>query len=198
MRPPFLSPLRRFARRFARAERGVTAVEFALVSVPLLMLVFGILELGLVMLVTTTLDAATQSASREIRTGRFQTSLTQPDVTAGGFKSLVCGRMTWLSSQCATQLVVEVQTFANFNGLANAPPPPAANFDPAHPTPPCFSPGQPGDIVLVRAYYDWKLFTPLLDDALDNTGAGARRLLSTTAFRNEPYNSNPPQGAKCT
>ena len=197
MRPALLSRLRRFARRFARAERGVTAVEFALISVPLLMLIFGVLELGLVMLVITTLDGATQGASREIRTGRFQTSLTQPDVTAAGFKSLVCGKMTWLSSQCASQLVVEVQTFANFNGLANAPAPPATYFDPSHPTPPCFSPGQPGDIVLVRAFFDWKLFTPLLDVALDNTGAGTRRLLSTTAFRNEPYNSNPPQGAKC-
>jgi len=198
VRPSFLSRLRRLARRFARAERGVTAVEFALVSVPLLMLVFGILELGLVMLVITTLDGATQNASREIRTGRFQSSLTQPDITAGGFKSLVCGNMAWLASQCASQLVVDVQTFANFNGLANAPPPPATDFDPLHPTPPCFSPGQPGDIVLVRAFFDWKLFTPLLNVALDNTGAGTRRLSSTTAFRNEPYNSNPPQGAKCT
>jgi len=198
VRPPFLSRLQRFTRRFARAERGVTAVEFALVSLPLLMLVFGVLELGLVMLVITTLDGATQAASREIRTGRFQTSLTQPDTSAAGFKALVCSNMTWLSSQCSSQLVVEVQTFASFNGLATAPPPPATYFDATHPTAPCFSPGQPGDIVLVRAFFDWQLFTPLLNVALDNTGAGSRRLFSTTAFRNEPYNANPPQGAKCT
>ena len=197
MRLSFPSRLRRFTRRFARAEGGVTAVEFALVSVPLMMLVFGILELGLVMLVITTLDGATQTASREIRTGRFQTSLTQPDVSAAGFKALICSKMTWLSTQCSTQLVVEVQTFANFSALASAPPPPATYFDATHPTAPCFSPGQPGDIVLVRAYYNWKLFTPLLSVALDNTGAGTDRLLSTTAFLNEPYNSNPPQGAKC-
>ena len=197
MRPSLLSRLRRLARRFARAERGVTAVEFALVSVPLLMLVFGILELGLVMLVITTLDGATQAASREIRTGRFQTSLTQPDITPAGFKSLVCTNMSWLSSQCSSQLVVEVQTFANFSGLANAPAPPVGYFNPVNPTAPCFSPGQPGDIVLVRAFYDWMLFTPLFNVALDNTGAGSRRLMSTTTFRNEPFNANPPQGAKC-
>lgn len=196
MRPSLLSQLRLRLRRFARAERGATAVEFALVSVPLLMLIFGILELGMLMLVTTTLDGATQGASREIRTGRFQSSLTQPDVSAAGFKALVCSKMTWLSNQCPSQLILQVQTFSTFNALANAPPPPATYFT-THPTTPCFTPGQPGDIVLVRAYFDWKLFTPLLSIALDNTGAGTHRLLSTTAFKNEPYNSSPPVGTKC-
>jgi Flp pilus assembly protein TadG len=195
------SRLRSLTQRFARAERGATAVEFALVSVPLLMLVFGVLELGLVLLVVSTLDAATQSAARDIRTGEFQSALVTPDMTATGFKNLLCTKMTWLAAQCATQLVVDVQTFSNFNGLATPPVVPATVFlppgDPAH-TAPCFAPGQPADIVLVRAYFDWKLFTPLLNRALDNTGNGSHRLTSTTAFRNEPFNGNPPQGAKCT
>ena len=35
-----------FLKRFARARRGATAVEFAMVAVPFLALVFGIFELG--------------------------------------------------------------------------------------------------------------------------------------------------------
>lgn len=194
------SRLRSLAERFGRAQRGVTAVEFALVSLPLLVLVFGILELGLVLLVVSTLDAATQKASRDIRTGRFQSGIVSTDTSAAGFKALVCGNMSWLSNQCASQLFIDVQTFNNYSGLANPPQLPATAFlpptDPHH-TAPCFSPGQPEDIVLVRAYFDWKLFTPLLNAALDNTGGGSRRLTSTTAFRNEPYNTNPAQGAKC-
>jgi Flp pilus assembly protein TadG len=188
-------------QRFARAERGATAVEFALVSLPLLMLIFGVLELGLLLLVSSTLDLATQSAARDIRTGRFQSAIVTPNVTAAGFKALVCSKMTWLSGQCATQLALDVRTFSNFSGLASPPPVPATTFlPPTNPgyTPPCFSPGQPGDKVLVRAYYEWKLFTPLLNVALDNTGAGSHRLTSTTAFQNEPFNTNPPVGAKCT
>jgi Flp pilus assembly protein TadG len=187
-------------QRFARAERGATAVEFALVSLPLLVLIFAILELGLVLLVITTLDQATQSAARDVRTGEFQTGLVTPDLTAAGFKALVCSKMTWLQGQCAGQLVLDMQTFSNFNGLANPPAmAPTAFLPPGNParTATCFSPGQPGDIVLVRAYFDWKLFTPLLNVALDNTGTGSHRLTSTTAFRNEPFNGNPPVGAKC-
>lgn len=198
IRPP---RLRLLMRRFARAERGATAVEFALVSLPLLMLVFGVLELGLLLLVSSTLDAATQSAARDIRTGRFQTALATPTVTRAGFKALVCSKMTWLSGQCANQLALDVRTFTNFNGLANPPPvPPTAFLPPTNAgyVPPCFSVGQAGDKVLVRAYFDWKLFTPLLNVALDNTGAGSHRLSSTTAFQNEPYNANPPLGAQCS
>jgi Flp pilus assembly protein TadG len=189
--PP--SSLRRFAARFIRAERGVTAVEFALVSLPLLVMVFGLLELALVFMVGTTLDNATESAARMIRTGEFQTSAAN---TKTDFKALVCARMTWLTPKCATNLWLDVQTFSNFNGLAN---PPAVTASAFNPNGLCFAAGAPTDIVLVRAYFQWDLFTPLLNAALENMGGGSgKRLISSaTAFRNEPFNDTPPIGKKC-
>jgi hypothetical protein len=50
--------------------------------------------------------------------------------------------------------------------------------------------------VLVRSYFTWPLFAPLIT-LMDNTGNGARLVSTATAFRNEPYNSNPPGGAAC-
>lgn len=179
---------RGFVRRFARADDGVTAVEFALVSLPLLLLTFGVLELALVFLVSAQLDIAMQLSSRQIRTGQFQTS-------GGGapdFKTLVCSNMGWLQSQCAANLWLDVRTFASFSGLASAPPLTPAK---AATTSFCFSPGQPTDIVLVRGYYQWALVTPYLNNALANLGATQRLITSTTAFRNEPYNDNAAQGA---
>jgi Flp pilus assembly protein TadG len=188
------SRLRRFLARFARARQGVTAVEFALVSLPMLVLTFGVLELAIVFIVTTTLDNATEGASRQIRTGQFQTGGT---VTPAAFKALVCSNMTWLSSKCASDLWLDVRTFSNFNGLATAPPLPLTAFTTNPSSGTCFSPGQPTDIVLVRAYFQWDLFTPLLNAALENMGGGSgkRLITSATAFRNEPYNNNPAQGA---
>src|ERR1700757_628082 len=91
VRQPPVSRLRPFARRFLRAERGATAVEFALVSLPMLVMVFGLLELALVFLVGLTLDNATQIASRQIRTGEFQTS---GGTSKANFKTLVCSNMS--------------------------------------------------------------------------------------------------------
>lgn len=185
---------RGFARRFARAERGVTALEFALISLPLMLMTFGLLELALVFLVGATLDTATEVASRQIRTGEFQVSAAN---TQADFKNLVCAKMAFLTGQCAANLWIDVQTFSTFSGLAAAPPIDPTKFKP--PAGLCFSTGQPTDIVLVRAYYEWNLFTPLLNTALENMGGGTgKRLINaTTAFRNEPYNTNPPVGNKC-
>jgi Flp pilus assembly protein TadG len=179
--------------RFARAERGVTAVEFGLIALPMLVLTFGALELALVFLVSTTLDTATEAASRQIRTGEFQVSAAN---TRTDFKNLVCSGMSWLNSSCSSGLTVDVRTFSNFSGLAAAPPVDPSIFNPATA---CFTAGQPTDIVLVRTYYVWNLFTPLLNNALENMGGGSgkRLITSTTAFRNEPFNDNPPIGARC-
>jgi Flp pilus assembly protein TadG len=191
VRKPPSSRLVRFAARFARTERGATAVEFALVSLPLLVMVFGLLELALVFMVGTTLDQATEAAARQIRTGQFQNGAA---VTPAAFKNLVCARMTWLAPKCGAQLSLDVRTFPNFAAMAAVPPVNPSVFNPAST---CFSPGNPTDIVLVRAYFSWNLFTPVLSAPLENMGSGSgkRLLTSTTAFRNEPYNDTPPQGA---
>ena len=180
----------RWIRRFARSERGATAVEFALVSVPLIALVLGTLELAMVILVVTSLEGATESAARMIRTGEFQTSNAN---TRADFRTLVCSRMGWLSSQCDEHLTVDVRVFNDFQTLAANQPMSGQTFNPAAA---CFAAGQPGDIVLVRSYFTWPLFAPLIT-LMDNTGGGNRLVTSATAFRNEPYNSNPPGGAAC-
>ena len=47
--------------------------------------------------------------------------------------------------------------------------------------------GGPGDIVVVRAYYQWGLFTPLMNQALETLSGGKTLITSTATFRNEPY-----------
>ena len=164
-----------------------------MISLPMLLLTFGLLEIAMVFLVGTTLDRATETASREIRTGEFQTSAANQQ---NDFKTLVCGYMSWLSPQCPTNLWLDVRTFSNFSALASTPAVNAATYNPNNA---CFSTGQPTDIVLVRAYFEWNLVAPLLSAALENMGSGSgkRLITSTTAFRNEPFNSNPPVGTAC-
>lgn len=188
VRPSPLARARNALRRFARADGGATAVEFGLVSLPILLMTFGVLELALVFMVTTSLDAAMQISSRQIRTGQFQ-------ATGGGaanFKALVCQNMGWLQGQCDANMWLDVRTFGDFSDLAGAPPLTPSNLTT---TTFCFQPGQPTDIVLVRAYFRWTLMTPGLSNALANLGATQRLITSTTAFRNEPFNNNPAQGA---
>lgn len=183
----------RFAARFMRADKGSVAVEFGLVVMPFLVMIFALLELAMALLAYTTLETATQVASRQIRTGEFQQAVGHSKTD---FRALVCANMSWLSAQCASDSYVDVQTFSNFASLAGNSPQAGGAFNP---NVTCFNPGNPTDIVLVRIYFKWRLFTPFLDTALENmgTGSGLRLMSTATAFRNEPYSDSPALGAKC-
>ncbi len=190
-----VSPIRNFRRllrRLLRDVRGGEAIEMAIVGAPFIALMFALLELGLVFLVSTTLENATDEAARRIRTGELQ--------TAGGdastVKSAICAEMDWLGGSCSSKLNLDVRTFTSFAGQS-APPDPVAggavkpgNF--------CWDPGGAGSIVLVRAYYTWPLVLPVLNAGLKTTGAGNNRLItSATSFRNEPYSPTTPAPVPC-
>jgi hypothetical protein len=50
-----------------------------------------------------------------------------------------------------------------------------------------YDPGDAGEIVVVRTFYEWPLHTNLLGLGLANLSNGKRLIASATAFRNEPF-----------
>lgn len=187
--------LRAVLRRFVRSRRGATAVEFALISMPLMMLVFGVLELAMILLVSATLDTATDFAARNIRTGQFQSGLSSAAVSQQGFRQLVCVNMNWLEQMCSLDepapgepdlnpLFVEARTFATFADAGAAAPRDPTTFDPDETD---WCAGNPEDIVVVTTYFKWPIITPLIRPLFKNYDGG-RMISSTRLFRNEPYN----------
>lgn len=165
--------------RFHASQDGATAVEFALVALPFFTLLFAILELGLVFMVSTSLENATDAAARRIRTGEVQSE----GGTAAAFKTAICERLV-LSANCSGNLRVDVRTFDQFDDIDTADPVEDGELDEEELT---FEPGGPEDIVLVRAYYEWSLITPLLNQSLENLSNGKRLITAAATFRNEPY-----------
>ena len=53
--------------------------------------------------------------------------------------------------------------------------------------PTIISPGGPGDIVVVRLFYQWPLFVTGLGFNIANMAGSKRLLTATAAFQNEPY-----------
>lgn len=76
MSRPWPSSIRRSAHGFAKDRRGATAVEFALVAWPLVLLLFGSIEVGRVLWTQTALDRTATAAARciGIRSGSCSTS----------------------------------------------------------------------------------------------------------------------------
>jgi Flp pilus assembly protein TadG len=174
--------LTRFRRRFFRQTGGAVAVEFAMVALPLIMMLFSILEQGMVYIVSSTLEAATYSSARAIRTGQAQTG----NATATSFKNDVCAKLSWLGSQCQSNLLIDVRTYSSFTNPGVTPPLKNGQMDPTQMT---WDAGKAGDIVLVRAYYSWPLMLAGWSSGLVRTSDGKAVITATTTFRNEPYGS---------
>ena len=175
--------LRRLIRRAIPSDGGAAAVEMALVTMPFLMLLFGIIEIAMIFLISSSLENAMVIASRTIRTGQFQTSGT---TTAAAFQTAICNNFGWMQSSCSTNLQVDVRTYSTFASITTPQPVTNGTFNTSNLL---FQTGSANDIVVVRAYYKWPLITPFFSQALQQLNGGISLLTATAAFRNEPYSS---------
>ena len=168
------------ARRLIREQSGAAAVEFAMVAAPFLAMVFAIMETAIVFFAGQALETAAADSARLIMTGQAQTQ----GMDQVKFKEAVCAKIYALFD-CTAGLYVDVKNYASFAAVDVAKPidnngnVQTANFT--------YQPGGPGDIVVVRLMYQWPVYVSLLGLNLSDTTGSKRLLMSTVAFRNEPY-----------
>jgi Flp pilus assembly protein TadG len=172
-------------RTFARARSGATAVEFAIVAMPFLFLLMGILQIGLIFFVQTDLDNAASLARRTIRTGEFQQIYGASGTSsAQAFRTLICNTMT-VAPNCSTDLSVDVAVTPVFTGITYANRlKQDGTFDNEMRS---INTGKGSEIVVVTISYRWPLYVPLVDQIFQTTTNGERIMVSTIAFRNEPF-----------
>jgi len=166
-------------RKFARQRNAAAFLEFALIAIPFFMLIMGIIEVGLIFWAGYELENATAAAARLVRTGQAQKS----GYTVDQLRSQLCLNVVILSN-CNTKVQLSVQTYSTFAGISS---PSTLDQSGGLRTDFTFSPGGPGDIVLLVAFYEWPLTTALTKGTLANLSNGNYLLQSTFAFRNEPY-----------
>jgi Flp pilus assembly protein TadG len=167
-------------RRLARDKEGIATVEFAIVAAPFLALMFAIMETAIVFFAGQTLETAVGDSARLIMTGQAQTS----SFTQTQFKNAVCAKILGLFD-CQGGLQIDVKTYTSFSTVSSAKPIDSngnlqtSNFG--------YSPGGPGDIVVVRLMYQWPIYVSLLGFNLADMAGNKRLIMATAAFRNEPY-----------
>jgi Flp pilus assembly protein TadG len=166
-------------RRLMRSQDGAAAVEFGFVAAPFLALTFAIMETAIIFFSGQALETAVADSARLIMTGQAQSqgfSQTQ-------FKNAVCAKIFGLFD-CQNGVYVDVKTYTSFSNInMNTPLDANGNFVNNF----GYSPGGPGDIVVVRLFYQWPVYVSLLGFNLQNMSGNKRLLVATAAFRNEPY-----------
>ena len=164
-------------RRFRDNRKGASAVEFAIVAPLFLVLLFAIIETALMFFAGQVLETMTQDAARMILTGQAQTANYQQ----ADFKAYVCNQIPALFS--CDNLVVNVQSASSASSISFTP------FDANCNQTVQYSPGGPGDTVLVQVSYKWQLFVTGLGYNIANCPNSQRNLVASAAFQNEPYSN---------
>lgn len=167
------------SRRLWRSRDGSAAVEFGLLAVPFCMLIFSILELGLVFVTDSVLENATIETGRLVRTG--QAAAQGMDATQ--FKARVCDRISIFAPDCETRATVDVRVLPSFNTPVPDPMADGKTFNASGLT---YTNGNPGNLVLVRVWYQQPLLTTYLAQGLSRLKNGKVILTATTTFKNEP------------
>lgn len=174
----------RFLRIFARNERAATAVEFALVALPLFAIIFAALQAAIVLLAQQELDYATDEAGRLIMTGQVSSQQgTTGYLTQAQFAQKVCSYLPALFN--CSNLMINMQTASSFSGVNTS----APSYTTLQKNQWSYSTGQHGltpDTVILQVMYEWPIFGSIMSFDLADLANGTRLLIGTSVFKNEP------------
>ena len=159
--------------RFRRAEDGATAIEFAIVAVPFFFLLGVMMEIGIMLFTEYSIQNAVEGAGRMIR-------VAGPGTMSGEeFRQTICDQGA-LVRDCETRLGLAVESAGSFQGLDV---PSISDIDRGSVV--SFTPGAPGDAVVIVATLDWEFIFPFMRPLANVEGIDARRLHGIAAFRTE-------------
>lgn len=176
---------RRFACGFAGCRRGTSAIEFALVAPIFFALTFATVEAGYFFFVESAVDAASAKAARLIRTGQAQNNT----IDRNAFFNEICD-VVGLFGDCEDKLTVDVARYSSFAALAaDMSAPVCRDADPSTVDAIPYQTGGARDIVRVRVCYLYTNTTPGIGLDLEKAAGGEVKMMSTTIFRNEPFES---------
>lgn len=188
-------------RSFAENVDGASAVEFALVSAPFIILVGAIFQICLISWASQNLDDSLQKAARIIYTGNFQTankSEKSSDALIQSLKDSICGTTVPNSGRVfgCSDLKIDVSTSTSFASSQSA-----VAFDNQTGTwskdfGTKYTCSKPGEIVVITAALKYPVAFRFLNLGFSSFGDGSRLIMSTVVLRTEPYDTS--SGSPCT
>lgn len=188
-------------RALARSRDGSAAIEFALLAIPYFIIIFAILETFIAFAAEQLVSNAVDTMSRQMRTGQITFDPTRPgSFTQTQFRQAFCDEISIIIRCSATEaatpskLYLDVRSFTNFASIPTTIPRVSADkYSDLKTSDFKFTPGGPGSINMVRAYYRWSIIVDLVRPyvtGLRPVGSSMPSeylVVATAAFQNEQY-----------
>ena len=180
-------------RHWRTDQSGFTAVEFALVALPFVALLFGTISVCLYFFTNFTMENAVWQASRAIRTGQFQqgqgaySGMATSEDRKKAFKQALCAKAPPYID--CNKAIIMVQS--NSGGFGSITQPVCATdgtmIDQSKAE---FNAGGASSVVLVTVCYPWSFGGRLPFISLNNMKDGSLLIQASVAFRTEPFPTN--------
>lgn len=182
-------------RRWRRDCHGAAAVEFALVSMFLVVSLMGIMELGMIYFVSSNMEGAVRDAARYGTTGQTPAAESRAQYIVDIANNRTLGLLSLTTSNVTTKVygtfaqVGQPEQFTDRNGNGK--------YDPGEPFTDTngngvwdadqgiSSTGSAGQIVVYTISYDWPLMFGYMFQFFG--GKPTLHLSASDAIRNEPY-----------
>lgn len=174
-------------------EKGVTAIEFALVMPAVVFIILGSIEFSMYLFVQSSLEGATFAASRLGKTGHVETPETREQTILGTIED----RIGFFLDMDA--LTLESKSYSDFSSINQPEPFVDTNANGVRDATENFTdingngvydddmgaegPGSAGEVVVYTVSYPWRVMNPLFHTFLGETVD----ISSKFVVKNEPY-----------
>jgi Flp pilus assembly protein TadG len=165
-------------KAFRGDRSGSAAIEFAILALPFMVLIFAIIEISVMFFVDSGLDAALHKAVRKVRVGSAKTNAW----TVREFKAAVCADLSY-SFSCNANLKVRATVITDMASVTRVSGIAAGSLSVTED----FNIGGSGDYVLVQAFLPWDPVMKLYSFSTARLSDGSYVLGAAELFRNEPF-----------
>jgi Flp pilus assembly protein TadG len=168
-------------KRFAKDQRGSTAIEFVLLIFPFTLMMFAVIETGLSFGAQQVMSNATDDVARSFRVGELRPGTASFD----DIRSLVCNEMSILVSDDCPGLEIDLQTYTDFSTIPlDIPRTGDGDLDTSGFG---YNPGASGTVNQIRVFYSWPVYLDFMRKYLAEMPGGNTLLYSTLTWKNEPF-----------
>jgi hypothetical protein len=176
-------------------EDGTTAVEFAIIGGPFIMMLLGIMAICIYYFTVLEVENAVWQGSRDLRVGNYQQNIGAYDISPSdpnynnlmktAFKNQICLRIRGVMD-CDRKMQIIVQTYSGFGSITQ---PSCTKVDGTLIDNSTIDAGGANSIVLVTGCLPWKMVenSPWFW-RFGNMPDGSHLIQTSYVFRTEPYN----------
>ncbi len=173
------------AREFSGDQNGATAIEFTILALPFMLLIFAILETCISFAGQQLLSNAADKVARELRTGQIKAAT----MTKTDLHDKICDELELIVAKDCPELEVDLREYATFaaaaaetvryTGTGENRDIDTSRF--------AVTPGGSASRNMLRVFYRWPILTDIMRKRLSTIKGGKTLHFSSVVWQNEPY-----------